>query len=178
VPGKKTKFDTALCGLASIERQEVTMKRFCLVLGLVGLGILSTACSGATNEPGPFAEATDLESRMAADLGTPVAIEQDGHSTFVIARGASRTIAASDDLGEGVTRWIERYAGDLKMTGSPHVVGTGTDGSGLRHVRLGTSVPAGVEAPGLGCGECQSCCRFSFVSYEAVSRASALAMVS
>ena len=27
-------------------------------------------------------------------------------------------------------------------------------------------------------GECQSCCRFSFVSYEAVSRASALAMVS
>ncbi len=126
------------------------MKRFSLILGLLGLGILSAACSGGTDEPAPFAEATDLESRMAADLGTTIAIEQDGHSTIVIARGTSRAIAANDDTGEGVLGWIERYADDLGMTASPRLVGIGTDGAGLRHVRLGTSVPAGVQAPGLG----------------------------
>ncbi len=63
---------------------KVVMKLFFLVSGLVGLGLLSAACSDSNDAPAPFAEDDSLEARLATDLGAPFLVERTGAVAQVI----------------------------------------------------------------------------------------------
>lgn len=75
------------------------MKRFFLVSGLVGLGLLSAACSDGNDEPAPFAEDDSLEARLATDLGAPFVVERTGAVAQVISPLGTTKVLAKDPAG-------------------------------------------------------------------------------
>lgn len=129
------------------------MKTTSKVLGLLGLLVLGSACSGVGDEPAPLPMATDLGSRLATDLGCPTYVSASEGQLFVAVQGESRVIAPPTErgIGDAVKAWATSYATDIFAgPDSLRVVGEGRDASSAFHVMLASAVPENVDASGYG----------------------------
>ncbi|MBL9109986.1 MAG: protein DA1 [Myxococcales bacterium] len=124
------------------------MKRTTSFLGLLGLLILTSACSG-TDGPAPLPSADDLSGRMARDLGCSAYVERGANETFVVVQGKSRVVVAPTESGvaEAARTWLSAYRADLGLPeGALRVIGETRDGANLLRVVLSNGLPDGIEA--------------------------------
>lgn len=117
---------------------------------LVGLAVSAAACSGAGDDPPPFAEsspaASGLAARLSADLGTPVVAEVVGRMSYALVAEKTRVLARGNDRDAKVLEWVKGYAGDLGVAPETLAISSeGDDALGLHHVMLS---PVGPELEG------------------------------
>lgn len=121
--------------------------RLALLLPLVLFG-----CSGAS-DPAPFPESSDLEQRLAADLGSPVFLELDGERSFVAPKAPTRVVASPDEstVGDTIRDWVQLYSSSLGIAADAiSVAGQVRVPGGGFHVVLATNLPSNVASSGYG----------------------------
>lgn len=118
------------------------MKHIALVLGLVGVGLLSSACSGASEDPLPFA--SEVEDPVIAKLSAATSSRWFAHTSeasnkpfLYVALDEGRPVLSSGKETAAPLAFLESFASDL-----------GLDSTFARSFTAGAFSPRGEE--GLG----------------------------